>query len=597
MATSEEERLLLQSFGSMPMDLYMGNQPAYLANKTPQTGQSKLPSGLLEIAEQAQNGTLPQIPSLNADLVDTLMDQGLPPGQVMEMAMTQAVAMTEKELVKAEQARQTDEAARVNAASQIATVYPETYFNPELSAVTNAANVFNVKLVDVQNKIASEANLADADAVIEEHKPQEVKKTWEEFVEAFSNETGKVAKTVADRKKRTESDVEAAIGDIKRRWEGGYLDEKGAEIELAAIKVDDFASIVNDWLEAWGETPGTLYHQFRHGESRDEGRWMTLLERWYKSQEIQTEGEDESEWRSRWEASASATFKDWVRERDNLGRELNLYDEPTNQTGEVTRTEGLGSDEPSSGGNGSGAASSLTSDQWNAFKVGGNYNSVVFGRYADPFAAAFRSVAMKKLGPTKAYRPEYMNAAMRGYPNALGHLLFKNLTDLSETENWHGRSEEDKRKGSFYNVLDSGAPATAEEIARWWPALVLASSRLYTTDDPTGWAKGTQYEGLSDEVKMYISLVVENPKYENAIVAAREGLTGRGHVGGMLLDGLNRRKVHWENTQLRDPDAPWGGFIAFHDKDRAGEKTVSTTEGLAGSSDAGYPGMSGGPDF
>jgi len=181
-----------------------------------------------------------------------------------------------------------------------------------------------------------------------------------------------------------------------------------------------------------------------------------------------------------------------------------------------------------------------------------------FVQYDDPQDAAFTSMVYSTLGPVKAGNARVMEAAKRGKYFSQGHFLLASVGGKSAQEqkldpDWTYSKFLEGRKPSEF----MGSPVTEEA----YQDFLQGSKRVY--DNDPNWHEGS---GIGPVKAGYIGGVVKYPAHEFSIVAAREGITGRGLIGKMRLESLGKTYKYWQNEQIRDPGSPRRGFIAFWDE-------------------------------
>jgi hypothetical protein len=181
-----------------------------------------------------------------------------------------------------------------------------------------------------------------------------------------------------------------------------------------------------------------------------------------------------------------------------------------------------------------------------------------FVQYDDPQDAAFTSMVYSTLGPVKAGNARVMEAAKRGKYFSQGHFLLASAGGKSAQEqkldpDWTYPKFLEGRKPSEF----MGSPVTEEA----YQDFLQGSKRVY--DNDPNWHEGS---GIGPVKAKYIGGVVEYPAHEFSIVAAREGITGRGLIGKMRLESLGKTYKYWQNEQIRAPGSPRRGFIAFWDE-------------------------------
>ena len=98
-----------------------------------------------------------------------------------------------------------------------------------------------------------------------------------------------------------------------------------------------------------------------------------------------------------------------------------------------------------------------------------------------------------------------------------------------------------------------GSPVTEEA----YQSFLQGSSQAYAVDDP---------QGITNKADLIWHVVKQDPMMEFNVVAAREGITGRGLIGRMRLEALGKTYKYWQNEQIRDPGSSRTGFVAFWDK-------------------------------
>ena len=181
-----------------------------------------------------------------------------------------------------------------------------------------------------------------------------------------------------------------------------------------------------------------------------------------------------------------------------------------------------------------------------------------FVQYDDPQDAAFTSMVYSTLGPVKAGNARVMEAAKRGKYFSQGHFLLASVGGKSAQEQkldpgWTYSKFLEGRKPSEF----MGSPVTEEA----YQDFLQGSKRVY--DNDPNWHEGS---GIGPVKAGYIGGVVKYPAHEFSIVAAREGITGRGLIGKMRLESLGKTYKYWQNEQIRAPGSPRRGFIAFWDE-------------------------------
>ena len=179
-----------------------------------------------------------------------------------------------------------------------------------------------------------------------------------------------------------------------------------------------------------------------------------------------------------------------------------------------------------------------------------------FKGFADPSAAAFESVARGFLGQD-AYRPEYMAAIKRGQTHSMGSFWLQNMLDPQGT-----------RGRSYYDFLTKGKHMDPKRTQQVYDSIVRASAAAYQSDSFTDWAKGTEGYMNDEQIRAIGQMVRENPEFELYIVAAQEGITGKGYFGNHRLRALYSMKDYYDKRAIRDPDAPSIGFAAWWEKQK-----------------------------
>jgi hypothetical protein len=177
-----------------------------------------------------------------------------------------------------------------------------------------------------------------------------------------------------------------------------------------------------------------------------------------------------------------------------------------------------------------------------------------FKDFPDPLAAAFESAAMGWLGP-KAHQPRYMDAVKRGQTHAFGSFWLQKLL-----------LPEGRRGGSYYDYLTKGRHINPKYTQPFYDSIVRASAVAHESPSITDWAEsGNEGHLTLEQRKLIGQLVRDHPEFEVDIVAAQEGITGKGYFGAQRLRALYRMKEHYDKRLLRDPNAPPIGFAAWYD--------------------------------
>jgi hypothetical protein len=176
-----------------------------------------------------------------------------------------------------------------------------------------------------------------------------------------------------------------------------------------------------------------------------------------------------------------------------------------------------------------------------------------FSEYSNPLNAIFESVVRNSLGDRAVGRPGMVQAAQRGYEHALGNWILDSISP-------------DRMNPSFHSYLTSSGTADPARTKELYDIFSRASDQAFKYDDPVSWSKGnTRDTGLLQEDKELVYDIVRNrPNLEFSIVAAQRGIDGRGSLGKMRLDALNRTYKYWQSEQIRNPNAPKRGFISFY---------------------------------
>jgi len=179
-----------------------------------------------------------------------------------------------------------------------------------------------------------------------------------------------------------------------------------------------------------------------------------------------------------------------------------------------------------------------------------------FKDFADPYAAAYESAARGWLGPD-ANREAYMQAVKKGQLHAKGSFVLHNL--LSNI----------MQGATYHNYLTKGPHIDPKETQPIYNAISRASAAAHLSDNPMDWATKEDYKLLSDDQILLIGEMVRNqPDIEVALVAAQEGITGKGYLGGLQLQGLYNLKKYYDNRLIRDPDAEPIGFMPWWDQQK-----------------------------
>ena len=179
-----------------------------------------------------------------------------------------------------------------------------------------------------------------------------------------------------------------------------------------------------------------------------------------------------------------------------------------------------------------------------------------FKDFADPSAAAYESAARGWLGPD-ANREAYMQAVKKGQLHAKGSFVLHNL--LSNI----------MQGATYHNYLTKGPHIDPKETQPIYNAISRASAAAHLSDNPMDWATKEDYKLLSDDQILLIGEMVRNqPDIEVALVAAQEGITGKGYLGGLQLQGLYNLKKYYDNRLIRDPDAEPIGFMPWWDQQK-----------------------------
>ena len=178
-----------------------------------------------------------------------------------------------------------------------------------------------------------------------------------------------------------------------------------------------------------------------------------------------------------------------------------------------------------------------------------------FKDFEDPYAAAFESAAMGWLGG-KANRPAYMAAVKRGESHAFGSYW---LQKLLLPEGRRGRSNV-----SYYDYLTKGRHIDPKKTQPFYDSIVRASAVAHESTNIKDWAERYRESHLDDEqIEIIGSIVRDNPEFEFDIVAAQEGITGQGYFGAQRLKALRSMKKYYDKRLIRDPNAPRMGFAAW----------------------------------
>ena len=176
-----------------------------------------------------------------------------------------------------------------------------------------------------------------------------------------------------------------------------------------------------------------------------------------------------------------------------------------------------------------------------------------FSEYSNPLNAIFESVVRNSLGDRAVGRPGMVQAAQRGYEHALGNWILDSISP-------------DRMNPSFHGYLTGSGTADPARTKELYDIFSRASDQAFKYDDPFTWSEGnTRDTGLLQEDKELVYDIVRNrPNLEFSIVAAQRGIDGRGSLGKMRLDALNRTYKYWQSEQIRNPNAPKRGFISFY---------------------------------
>jgi hypothetical protein len=122
---------------------------------------------------------------------------------------------------------------------------------------------------------------------------------------------------------------------------------------------------------------------------------------------------------------------------------------------------------------------------------------------------------------------------------------------------------------TYINYLTKGKHIDPKETQPIYNAISRASAAAHLSDNPRDWATKEDYKLLSDDQILLIGeMVRKQPDTEVALVAAQEGITGKGYFGGLQLQGLYSMKKYYDNRLIRDPNAEPIGFMAWWDQQK-----------------------------
>jgi len=177
-----------------------------------------------------------------------------------------------------------------------------------------------------------------------------------------------------------------------------------------------------------------------------------------------------------------------------------------------------------------------------------------FKDFADPSAAAYESAARGWLG-ADANRPAYMQAVKRGQTHAMGSFWLNNILDPEGTEG-----------DTYYGYLTEGKHIDPKKTQQIYDSIVRASATAHLSNSLTDWATPAE-TGLSNiQIETIGEMVRQNPELEINIVAAQYGITGKGYFGNNRLRGLYAMKDIYDRRAIRDPDAEQIGFAAWYEQ-------------------------------
>ena len=207
----------------------------------------------------------------------------------------------------------------------------------------------------------------------------------------------------------------------------------------------------------------------------------------------------------------------------------------------------------------------------------------------------FESLAREKLGPDVS-QPNRLQSVLRGQSHALGMWLMavlKKHVPASAISGFDPETSEFPAEGidpgiSEYNYWKYGIPVKENdpEVQRLYKAFRTASKIGYDLGDAEGsrlvydWDEEDEFSDLSHNQKMAIGQFVNDSLrsdmgYEKALVDFMYGRTGRGSIGGIMLNASNNTYQYWENEGVRRPQQPARGYIDFYEEtlEGSGKKT------------------------
>ena len=207
----------------------------------------------------------------------------------------------------------------------------------------------------------------------------------------------------------------------------------------------------------------------------------------------------------------------------------------------------------------------------------------------------FESLAREKLGPDVS-QPNRLQSVLRGQSHALGMWIMavlKKHVPASAISGVDPETSEFPAEGidpgiSEYHYWKYGAPVKENdpEVQRLYKAFRKASKIGYRLGNAEGdlmsfdWDEEDEFADLSRNQKEAIGTFVNNSLrldrgYEKALVDFMYGRTGRGSIGGIMLNASNNTYQYWENEGVRRPQQPARGYIDFYEEtlEGSGKKT------------------------
>jgi len=568
MATTEEEQLLVQSFGSMATDILAGNRSPYLAKFAPPGP----PEELMQAAWQAQAGNLPKFPSpSNGNLVYSLVEQGLPPAKAMSAGMGALKENVNKQLVEEEIKRQTEVAAVTEGLAQaLAAEYPQTMLEawglPGIPDVAKeASKFFGTNPEEVKNKVRTIGYGAEIDAVTA---AQVIESSWEgtayEYKPTAAEKRPVVEKVSVERDPDvdvvTEDDEDddggvTVVPEVKRVprlefingiWKQWYDLEFGDEEALAGLEEAGLSrSEAGETLAIWQQTqfdegwlnadhrPGVWTEDWVAG-TLSESKARRLLERYYtlsngifglRTQTVEGEiNKTIGDYLTAWTR--------YARHKAGMGSASSPAEKLARYMSERKVLEGEGAgDEP-----------------WITRQI-----------ERLPAREQYMTAAGNALGPrvddptvksylNDRYSYEYGSYWLRGALNA-GDLWVPSMLEGQEKWSRHIDRGFDPQEASLYR--------NKEDIDTGWRNLVEASS-------PSAMSAEVDY--AEDPAKYAYGRIARSDSIQVAAAMAKAGLTGQGVRGKMKLRGFNRILDEYNQERAykttKDADERLASFLA-----------------------------------